>query len=285
MEHRRHLADKDFLERGDAMELHRKIRVALFVLTIAVVAFHGREASATAFSTDASDLWWNPNESGWGMQVVQTASTIFVTMFVYDQNSNPIWYSSTGVWQDNYVWTGDLYQTSGPWFGTAPFDPGAVTRTKVGTLTFAASSSVIQATVTYSVNGVVVTKAIQRQTLTNDNFGGTYQGMFKQVVTCADATKNGTFDVPAVLTIAHSGGAAFTLVATEQSGTCTYTGGYAQYGRMGQVLTRATYSCTDGTAGTFQLFEMNVNITGFSSRGTVQNANCSATFHLGGVRE
>jgi hypothetical protein len=107
----------------------------------------------------------------------------------------------------------------------------------VGTLTFAVPTSVIEDTVTYSVDGVVVTKAIQRETLTNDNFGGTYQGMFKQVVTCAEATKNGTFDVPAVFTIAHSGGAAFTLVAKEQSGTCTYTGSYAQYGRMGQVLT------------------------------------------------
>lgn len=267
------------------MKTRRIIGGALMALCLAAAAPGGHEARATSFSTDESDLWWNPNEAGWGMQVVQTGNVIFVTMFVYDQNNSPIWYTATGAWQGNYVWTGDLYQTSGPWFGTVPFAPGSVSRTKVGTLTFAAPASVISGTVTYSVNGVVESKAVQRQTLTNDNFGGTYQGMLKQDLTCVDATQNGTFNVPVVLNIAHSGGAAFTLIATQQSGTCTYTGGYAQYGRMGQVLTGTTYSCTDGTAGTFQLFEMNVNATGFSARGTFHNQACSATFHLGGVRE
>ena len=236
---------------------------------------------AQAKETDESDLRWNPNESGWGMQVLQTGSTIFVDVRLRPEQ-HPNWYTATGTSQGNFVWTGDLYQTSGPWFGMAPFNPGVVALTKVGTLTFA-TTTVIQRTVTYSVNGVVVTKAIQRQTLTYDNFGGTYQGMFKQVLTCADATNNGTFDVPAVLNIAHNGGNAFTLMATMQSGTCT--GSYVQYGRMGQVLTGTTYSSTDGTAGTFQLFEMYVNITGFSSRGTFQNQGCSATVYLGGVRE
>ncbi|HET7442105.1 MAG TPA: hypothetical protein VFJ47_12445, partial [Terriglobales bacterium] len=147
-----------------------------------------------------------------------------------------------------------------------------------------AALTVTQATVTYSVNGVVVTKAIQRQTLAFDNFGGTYQGMFKQVMTCTDPTQNGTFDVPVMVNIAHAGGAAFTLIWTGQAATCTFTGTYGQSGRMGSVPTQS-YSCTDGTAGTFQLFEMYVNVTGFSSRGTFQDQSCSATFHLGGVRE
>jgi hypothetical protein len=242
-------------------------------------------AYATSYGTDESDLWWNPNESGWGMQVVQTGSVIFVTMFVYDQNKNPIWYTATGDSQgvDTFVWTGDLYQTSGPWFGTVPFDPSTVTLTKVGTLTFYAPT-VSHATLTYSVNGVVVTKAVQRQTLTFDNFGGTYQGMFKQVLTCTDPAQNGTFDVPVTLTISHDGGTAFTMISTSQGATCSFSGIYEQFGRMGYVPTQS-YSCTDGTAGTFQLFEMYVNVTGFSSRGTFQNQNCSATFHPGGVRE
>jgi hypothetical protein len=88
------------------------------------------------------------------------------------------------------------------------------------------------------------------------------------------------------LNILHNGGSEFQLVSTTQGATCTYTGTYTQYGHMGQVVTGgATYSCTDGTAGTFQLFEMNVNATGFSSRGTFNNQSCSATFHLGGVRK
>jgi hypothetical protein len=260
------------------------LRYAAYGL-LAVASLFLSPAYATSFSTDHSDLWWNPNESGWGLQVVQTGSVIFVTMFVYDQNGNPIWYTATGHSLRAFVWTGDLYQTSGPWFGTAPFNPGAITLTKVGTLTFDVSpptGSVYSGNLTYSVNGVIVTKRIQRQTLTFDNFGGTYQGMFKQVLTCTDPAKSGTFDVPVTVIITHGGGTTFTMVWTDQSATCTFPGTYEQYGRLGLVQTQ-NYSCTDGTAGTFHLFEMYVNITGFSSRGDFHNQSCSATFHLGGV--
>ena len=96
------------------------------------------------------------------MQVVEAGSVIFVTLFVYDQNSNPVWYTAQGNYQGNGIWTGDLFQTNGPWFGTAPFNPGLVSRAKVGTLTFDDSppNTVTHATLTYSVNGVVITKAI-----------------------------------------------------------------------------------------------------------------------------
>ena len=220
-------------------------------------------ARATQFSIDYSDLWWNPNESGWGLQVVQTGSVLFVTMFVYDQNNYPTWYSATANYQGNLVWTGDLLQSSGPWLAAVPFNPGAVSRNKVGTLTFAPSTQTsVSGTVTYSVNGAVVTKAIQRITLTFDSFGGTYQGMFKQVLTCTNAAQNGTFDVPATLTIGHAGGTAFTMIWTGQSATCTYSGTYGQDGRFGHV-SGTGYTCTDGTAGTFFIYEMYVNIAGF----------------------
>jgi hypothetical protein len=164
------------------------------LIVLAAAASYGREARATTFTTDESDLWWNPNESGWGLQVTQTGSVIFVTMFVYDQNNNPLWCTATCTNQGNLVWSGDLYQTSSPWFGTVPFNPGAVTPTKVGTLAFS-PPSVTKATLIYSVNGVVVTKAIQRQTLTFDNFGGTYHGMFNQVLTCTNPAQSGAFNV------------------------------------------------------------------------------------------
>jgi hypothetical protein len=64
------------------------LRRAARGVILAAACFFVSHAYATAYSTDQSDLWWNPNESGWGMQVVQTGSVIFVTMFVYDQNNN-----------------------------------------------------------------------------------------------------------------------------------------------------------------------------------------------------
>ena len=239
---------------------------------------------ATQFSTDETDLYWNPNESGWGMQVVQEADTIFVTLYVYDQSGNPIWYVATGTWQGNFVWVGELFQTTGPWLGTPVFNPGSVTATKVGTLTFDASTSVNKATLIYSVNGVVVTKQVERQTLKNDTYAGTYVGQFKNVLTCADPTQNGTVIVPVTLTVLHQGSTAFTMITTGSAATCTYAGIYSQTGRFGNV-NGGTYTCTDGASGTFNSFEMYVNVSGFTARANINNASCTATSHFGGMRQ
>jgi hypothetical protein len=51
-------------------------------------------AQGASYSTDQSDLWWIPSESGWGIQFVQRNSTIFATMFVYDPSGAPTWYTA-----------------------------------------------------------------------------------------------------------------------------------------------------------------------------------------------
>jgi hypothetical protein len=48
-------------------------------------------AYATSYSTDVSDLWWVPTESGWGMQLVQEGSTVYATLFVYGPTDQPTW--------------------------------------------------------------------------------------------------------------------------------------------------------------------------------------------------
>ena len=45
----------------------------------------------SSFSTDMSDLWWIPSESGWGMQLVQQGSLIFATLYIYSSNGQPVW--------------------------------------------------------------------------------------------------------------------------------------------------------------------------------------------------
>jgi hypothetical protein len=245
-------------------------------------------ALATVDGTDNSDLWWNPNESGWGLQVVHTGHVIFVTMFVYDANRNPVWYTGTGNPDPTgFVWSGDLYQTTGPFFAAVPFDPASVTATRVGTFAFDVSppQSVAEATLRYSVGGVAVLKHIQRQPLRFDDFSGSYLGMFRQTHTCSDPSRNGTFDVPVGVTITHGGGNAFTMSTNSADGvTCTFSGGvYGQEGRFGHV-SGGTYGCSDGTAGAFRFFEMYVNISGFLARGQLNDQACSSQLHWGGVR-
>ncbi|HEX6004758.1 MAG TPA: hypothetical protein VFZ14_12250 [Burkholderiales bacterium] len=261
------------------------MKKALWVLAFCVASVVASSAAhATQSSTDASDLWWNPNESGWGMQVVQTGTVIVVTMFVYDEARNPAWYTATANNPGGLVWSGDLYKTNGPWFGMTPFDPATVAPAKVGTLTFAAGPTVISATVTYTIDGVTVTKDVQRQTLTFDCFCGEYVGMIREVLTCDDSARNGTFNAPSAITIYHNSAAPFVMTSTEQGRSCSYSGTYAQYGRFGQV-TDGAYSCTDGTSGAFQFAEMYVNTTGFTGRGTLRSQGCTATFSFGGIRK
>ena len=110
-------------------------------------------------------LWWNPAESGWGLNLNHQGNLLFGTLFTYDSNRAPLWLvMSAGAMQaDGLTFTGDLYRTTGPAFNAVPFTPiGAANLSKVGTMTVAFSETNV-ATLTYTVNGVEVKKSIQRQ--------------------------------------------------------------------------------------------------------------------------
>ncbi len=147
--------------------LHVSLLVALSLV---------RPTWATSFSNDQSDLWWNSSEDGWGIQLVQRGKTIFATMFVYDVPGNPTWYVAT---MDGskpgglLTFTGDLYATHGPYFGTVPYNPMNFGATKVGTMTWQKPSGA-PGTLTYSVGGVNVTKNLTRQPIGSDDYTGSY---------------------------------------------------------------------------------------------------------------
>jgi hypothetical protein len=119
-------------------------------------------APAPTSSTDYTDLWWNPNESGWGLNLVQHPSRIiFAVWYTYGADGKRVWYHmSTGSWTSTNTYTGTIYATSGGAFD-APFNPAAVVRTPVGTgtLTFSDASN---GTWTFNINGSSGSKAITR---------------------------------------------------------------------------------------------------------------------------
>ena len=196
-------------------------------------------AGAASYSSDMSDLWWAApagSESGWGMQVVQRAATIFASMFVYGSDGSSTWYVATMIpTTGEFTWSGDLYATTGPWFATVPFDPKQVAARRVGTMTFA-SDTIFDATLSYTVDGVTVNKSITRETLVNENYNGHYGGMVHETTAaCADASRNGTLETAPVLDILQRD-ASFTLQRTPANGaSCTYTGTLSQSGQMGDV--------------------------------------------------
>ncbi|HYC35007.1 MAG TPA: choice-of-anchor J domain-containing protein [Usitatibacter sp.] len=121
--------------------------------------------TASGGGANYTALWWNPAESGWGVNVNHQGDIVFATLFTYDTTGAPMWLvMSGGVRQGSSdVFTGDLYRTTGPAFNSVPFPPiNSGNLTRVGTMSLGFSGA-NAGSLTYSVNGLSVLKTIQRQ--------------------------------------------------------------------------------------------------------------------------
>jgi len=258
----------------------RTIRLLFAALALCAFAWPARASSGTNFS----DQWWNPDESGWGAAILQQADVLFVDLFVYGSDNRPTWYTSAAYFQPQSgraLFSGDLYVTSGPWFGMV-FNPASVLVRKVGTLQFDAGSTDF-ATLTYSVDGVVVTKSIQRQLWAYDNFTGSYYGgLVYDQSQCASAANNGHVEEFGAFTVDQAADNTFTLSLASNFGNCTVTGNYSQLGHMGSV--DANYACSYGINGTMTLYELERTSAGMTGRFVGQNNACQVAGTLGGVQ-
>jgi hypothetical protein len=113
-----------------------------------------------SFTLNLQDLWFNPNEPGWGVNLTQQDDILFATLFTYDAGGRPLWLVMSKGDRTSGGFSGPLYRMSGPVFNASPWVSG--TPTQVGTMRVAITHG-NSATLTYSYNGVTVTKQIQRQ--------------------------------------------------------------------------------------------------------------------------
>lgn len=114
-----------------------------------------------SYSTNFQDLWWNPAEPGWGVNITHQGDILFATLFTYDANGQGMWLvMSNGQRTGTAQYSGTLYRTSGPRFDASPWTP--VSLTPVGDMSFWFTNG-NAGTMTYTVNGVQVVKSIQRQ--------------------------------------------------------------------------------------------------------------------------
>jgi hypothetical protein len=111
-------------------------------------------------ATNYTDIWWNPNESGWGMAITQQFSTMFLAWYVYDGTAKPMWYVATCTLSGTTC-AGDLLRTTGPNFGPT-FNSSQVQVFTAGSVSVNFSDG-NNATLTYTVNGVSANKTITRQ--------------------------------------------------------------------------------------------------------------------------
>lgn len=244
-------------------------------------------APATTATVNYTDLWWNPAESGWGVNMTQQATTLYMTFYVYDRNGTPMWISAlltkTGVSANGEpIFTGDTYLSTGPWFG-GPFTTPPFQSTRAGSITFTPNDAV-SGTLTYDVNGTRVTKSIQRETLVNDDLSGNYFGVMYTLVSCpGQSVETDTLVLEG--TIAQSG-TQFQFQWRESGvpmpDTCTFSGGWTQQGSLARV--DGSIACSNGMAGPATLTEISSSPIAVSARVGATAGGCTITGTFSAVR-
>ena len=242
-------------------------------------------AHAVGRMTDASDLWFNAAESGWGVNVIQQNEIVFLTFFGYSASRNPVWYSASEMRTDGpsngvTVYQGALYETHGPWYADF-FDPSTVTYREVGTVMFR-MTSIGTATLIYTADGRTISKELTRFTWRVNELGGQYLGAVAGTLSnCPSPVNNGLTEESVRLVLTQTS-TSLTIQSTGNTATCTMSGSYRQEGRMGSM--GGPYVCTNGTAGSFSAIEIEANPQGFSARLNTSTNNCNFSGRIGGVR-
>ena len=262
-------------------------------------------AHASGMSPDPTGLWWVPQESGWGLSLVQQSNVVVAVLFVYDDAQRPAWYvattSDTGVHLDpigEEIFGGTLYRTSGPWF-SGPFDPRAVNATAVGTLQIAyvPASTGKNIALSYSVNGVSVAKTMQPQTwgTTVGPIRGVYSGGFAFPSVPLPVDCNALADLfraPSSFNVVDGGtlpGDQLTIGwGTGVDTVCDIHGTYVQRGRLGRLdgyLSCQPVGFPPSTDMTITLSDIDANENGFHAVATLRRSHCTYVGRFGGVRQ
>ena len=253
-------------------------------------------AAATPASSDFSDIWGNPSEAGWGLNIVQQSGTLFATIFVYGADASPRWYVASNMpslpanaGQSRFG--GVLYQTTGTYFGTVPYVPTQFVVTPVGNMTVTFDSS-NTGTLVYNVAGVTVTKNITRTPLaTNDITGVFFGGMLSKTSNCTNGSNNNLeLNLLGPVTGTTTGNSHNYRIdyslSNGAASSCNFAGTYTQLGRMGAMS--GQWSCTTtGTilnSGTYQITQIDIQKAGMNANVVAVDAACTYTGTLGGIR-
>lgn len=116
---------------------------------------------ATAPAINYTDIWWNADESGWGIALTHQYGSIFAAWYAYDNSGKAIWYVASNCVVSGDACSGDLYQVTGGSRLTSPWNGAGKQVSKVGTLSLAFSNA-DSASMNYSINGIAASRLISR---------------------------------------------------------------------------------------------------------------------------
>lgn len=256
------------------------MRACVSLTAMLLAGLPAAASAANTFSSDASDMWWNPDESGWGLNLVQENNVLFATIYVYAADGSAHWFvapdmeTTQGPEATSYTFSGALYETTGPVFSGA-FNPNAVGRRVVGTASF--QYSVSNAGIfSYSVDGKAVTERVQRMTWRVPDIGGEYYVW--RNIRSRDCTDMGNASYDYI--VQQSGNSVSIQAYSGVTLQCTWNGTLAQSGRMGSIA--ATGTCA-GAPASLRIDDLEVGVQGFLGRLTATEHGCTLYGRIAGV--
>jgi hypothetical protein len=112
-------------------------------------------------------IWWTPTESGWGLSLHQSRThELFGALYVFGVDGQSRWYTlGAGRWQSSTLWQGEVFESTGPFWAAASWNPASVQHLPAGTveLDFAMLPGQLDtARLSYRIGGTTVTKRIAR---------------------------------------------------------------------------------------------------------------------------
>ncbi len=95
----------------------------------------------SAWGSDATDIWFDPAESGWGIALSQHGGTVFGVWYTYDESGQPLFvFLPAGLATGPGRFAGDVFTTHGNWFGATAYDPALVKVQPFGSLQLSVAS-------------------------------------------------------------------------------------------------------------------------------------------------
>lgn len=274
------------------MKISKNTRTAVITLVMffsSLIGFLLMPLQACA--SNFQDLWWNPSESGWGVNIAHQADTLFATWFIYDSSGKSTWVvMSDGAKTAKNTYSGTVYRTTGSAFSAPIFNPLSVTVNPVGTATFTFTDP-YHATLIYTVDGVTVSKQIMRQTFKNPPIAGSYYLI--SIGTTSGCTlqpsNNGPYASLFTMTVSVNG-SAMTVKMNELSAdetviqSFTLSGNYNQYGALLSATIKGNVD--PGVLVSMTMSEVQFTENGFIGKGSATNSydTCVDTSTLMGFR-
>jgi len=245
-------------------------------------------ASFAAKANTYTDTWWAPEESGWGISLVQENGLVQLLLFVHDQNRLPRWYMGPLTPDPQFrplMFVGELYESRGTPFDR-PWDASDASSRAVGRVSFLPHADGT-ATVDYVIDNRRFIKHVRRFTAQVDALKGLHFAALLPGYDGCDAGFNGlsvfekgTLQIDRCLTAPCTGGTGaegevIPLAMSLDDGVsqvCAFEGRFRRYGRSGAFT--GDYSCRDGGAGAIEMKDIEFSSVGFTARFTASHPRC-----------